>query len=405
MTGFRTTKRYCYATVYIDQVSRLSYTYLQKTATADETLEGKQAFEKYSEERGVRIRGYHADNGIFKANKWVLACRTKGQSLTFAGVNAHHQNGMAERRIRLLQELARTQLIHASKRWPNCVTANLWPYALRMANSVLNETPSMQDKTRRTAQQIFSGTNVMPNPKHWKPFGCPVYTLDSSLQTGNIFHKWKQRSRVGIYVGQSPIHAQNVALVLDRQTGYVSPQFHVAFDPSFHTVKEDQFDSLWQVKAGFVSQREPEPNEQAAATPQDSHPKRAHFEVGPSPEGATEPASKRNKEHTTRMTPSTTTTAPPEGATNPTLQHTPIQDTTEPDPPIQGPTDVQKRSGRKRQPVERLIEAMMAETSRKTEQDIEGEIFCLSAIYPITEMEEDPLMAYKASASSVKRTQ
>jgi transposase InsO family protein len=115
MTGFRAKKRYRYATVYIDQVSRLSFMYLQKTATAEETLEGKQAFEKYSEQRGVRIRGYHADNGIFKAHKWVLACRAKGQNLSFTGVNAHHQNGMAERRIRLLQELTRTMLIHASK--------------------------------------------------------------------------------------------------------------------------------------------------------------------------------------------------------------------------------------------------------------------------------------------------
>jgi hypothetical protein len=76
---------------------------------------------------------------------------------------------MAERRIRLLQELTRTVLIHACKRWPSSVTANLWPYALRMANTVLNEIPSMQDKARRTAQQIYSGVHVMPNPKHWKP--------------------------------------------------------------------------------------------------------------------------------------------------------------------------------------------------------------------------------------------
>ncbi len=40
---------------------------------------------------------------------------------------------------------------------------------------------------------------------------------------------------------------------------------------------------------------------------------------------------------------------------------------------------------------------MMAETSCMT-QGIEVEIFCLQAMYPIPEMEEDPLMAYKASA-------
>jgi transposase InsO family protein len=156
LSGFLTTKRYGYATVYIDHASRLGFVYLQKGTTADETLEGKIALEQYSKDRGVTIQTYyHADNRIFRAHKWVEACKNKGQSLTFAGVNAHHQNGMAERRIRTLQEHARTMLIHANQRWPKCVTANLWPYTLRMANAVLNETPNMLDKQRRTSQQIF----------------------------------------------------------------------------------------------------------------------------------------------------------------------------------------------------------------------------------------------------------
>ena len=67
MTGFLTNKRYKYATVYVDQASRLSFVGLQKTATADKTLLGKEAFEQYAKDRGVKVEGYHADNGIFKA--------------------------------------------------------------------------------------------------------------------------------------------------------------------------------------------------------------------------------------------------------------------------------------------------------------------------------------------------
>jgi hypothetical protein len=73
--------------------------YLQKTASAEETLLGKMAFEHYCAQHGVKIQHYRADNGIFCANKWVLDCRAKGQGLTFTGVNAHHQNGRAEARI------------------------------------------------------------------------------------------------------------------------------------------------------------------------------------------------------------------------------------------------------------------------------------------------------------------
>ena len=106
MTGKLTTKRYKYATVFVDQASRLGYVYLQKTATADETLVAKDAFERYAKDNGVTVKAYHADNGIFKAHAWVNNCTQKQQRLTFAGVNAHHQNGIAERRIRELQELA-----------------------------------------------------------------------------------------------------------------------------------------------------------------------------------------------------------------------------------------------------------------------------------------------------------
>ena len=127
MTGFITKERYKYATIYVDQASGLGYVFLQKTATATKTLESKTAWEHFALQHGVITHAYHADNGIFKAREWVMACRAKEQGLTFAAVGAHHSNGKAERRIRELQEMARTMLIHAHKRWPEAISAHLWP--------------------------------------------------------------------------------------------------------------------------------------------------------------------------------------------------------------------------------------------------------------------------------------
>ena len=67
-TGKFTTKRYKYATVFVDHVYRFSYIYLQKTATVEKTLEAKKAFESYAASHNVKILNYHADNGIFRAN-------------------------------------------------------------------------------------------------------------------------------------------------------------------------------------------------------------------------------------------------------------------------------------------------------------------------------------------------
>ena len=122
---------------------------------------------------------------------------------------------------------------------------------------------------------MFSKTNVSINAKHYKPFGCPTYILDKSLQTNLPFHKWKQQSRMGNDLGPSPQHTRNVALVMDRATGLVSPQFHVKFDPSFQSVKDDNQPLTWQLKAGLVSQRE-SANSPMARQNQQLQPANAH---------------------------------------------------------------------------------------------------------------------------------
>ena len=340
MTGRLTKARYEHATVFVDQASRLGYVYLQRTTSAEETIKAKIAFEQYARERGVIIRGYHADNGVFRAHKWVADCTSKNQALTFAGVGAHHANGVAERRIQEIQNTARTMLTHSQHRWPAAVNAHLWPYAVRAASEAFNSAPLMQDPMKRTPQQLFSGTDVHINSKYQMPFGCPVYVLDAALQNtkSKIFDKWKDRSRVGVYLGRSPSHAHNVALVLSLETGLVSPQFHVKFDPSFHSVKHGlPLESKWQLKAGF----RPPPKETDLK-------KRARAS-----EGATFQASKKRQTH-----PGVTFDAqmdqPPrgEGHEEPTVA--PVAATTE--------------------------------------------IFCLEALYPEVEDELQELVACKASA-------
>lgn len=400
LTGRLTTKRYKYATVFVDQYSGMGYTYLQQTATAEETIKAKKAFEAFAATHGVfRIEAYHADNGIFRANLWQQHCRNQGQPLTFAGVNAHHTNGAAEKRIRDIQELARTMLIHANRRWPAAITTNLWPYAIRMATDVINNTPRLQDQDKREPVNIFSSTrDVQINSKHWKPFGCPVYVLENELQAGQIYHKWRDRAKVGIYLGKSPQHARNVALVLNLTTGLVSPQFHIQFDPSFHTVNQEKFTSSWQLKAGFISQREK------------AVPKRKTEEAAFRKER--EPPNKRRR--TTRSEGVSQSEGAQQSIEQPIVER--ISDPQQnqqlnPDEatdqtgnlPSEGGTEDQTnrttttRSGRQTKKPNRLIEAMIAELENQT---IPGELLCYEAMYPHDEdpMLKDPLLAFKAVA-------
>ena len=215
----------------------------------------KHAFECSAEQRGVRIIHYHADNGRFAENAFITDCKAQRQGLSYCGVIAHFQNGIAERRIRDLQEQTRTSMLYAMNKWKRMVLICLWPYAMRHANEVANATPRKGED--QSPLERFSGVKVNPKLRHFHAFGCPTYVLDNALQSGQGSPKWKQRSRLGVYLGPSPSHARSVALVLNPRTGHVSPQFHVKFDDFFETVQDrstdlDAPEPEWKYLSGFA---------------------------------------------------------------------------------------------------------------------------------------------------------
>jgi hypothetical protein len=118
---------------------------------------------------------------------------------------------------------------------------------------ILNNTPNKYEKVSRT--ENFAKTEVWPNLHHHHHFGVPVYMLDNKAQAGFKLNKWVAKARIGIYLGKSPRHSRSIALVLNPQTGHVSPQFHVKFDDVFETVKgvTDELHGRWKVLCGFTS--------------------------------------------------------------------------------------------------------------------------------------------------------
>ena len=189
MKGIPTIQRYRAATVFVDHFSRLSYVHLQSTLTSEDTVKAKQAFEKHASTYGVKVQHYHADNGRFADNMFMKAIEEQQQSITFCGVNAHFQNGIAEKRIRDLQDLTRTVMLHASGKWPKAFASHLWPYALRCVNESMNSVPKRADG--RSAENLFADTSVLPKMDAFHAFGCPVYVLHNRLQAGMKIGKWE----------------------------------------------------------------------------------------------------------------------------------------------------------------------------------------------------------------------
>jgi hypothetical protein len=83
---------------FVDRFSRLSFIYLQESTKGAETLLAKKAFEAYAASFGVKVINYHADNGRFAEPLFLGHAETHGHTVSLCGVNAHFQNGIAEKR-------------------------------------------------------------------------------------------------------------------------------------------------------------------------------------------------------------------------------------------------------------------------------------------------------------------
>eukprot|EP00957_Ditylum_brightwellii_P081390 6190958-Ditylum_brightwellii.AAC.1 len=67
-----------------------------ESMSGEETLQLKCAYERVAAMHGVHVKQYHSDNGRFGEKAFRAACDKKDQKISFCGINAHHQNGIAE---------------------------------------------------------------------------------------------------------------------------------------------------------------------------------------------------------------------------------------------------------------------------------------------------------------------
>ena len=61
-----------------------------------DTIHAKHHFEKKMLDMGIFVQAYQSDNGIFAAADFLEEINKGLPNITFSGVGAHHQNGIAE---------------------------------------------------------------------------------------------------------------------------------------------------------------------------------------------------------------------------------------------------------------------------------------------------------------------
>ena len=225
--------KYNGGTLFVDHYSGYVFIKNQISMGTGETLTAKHEFERFGSLNGITVKAYHSDNDPFMSKEFQADLELQGQKFTASGTYAHHQNGVAERAIQTITCWARAMLMHQLMHWPDMFEESLWPFAMEHAVHIWNHLP--KSRSGLSPHELFTG---LKQPEHSnvlraRVWGCPVYVLDPKLCDGHKLPKWQNRSRIGMNLGSSPVHAATVGRVLNFDTGYVSPQFHLVYDELF----------------------------------------------------------------------------------------------------------------------------------------------------------------------------
>lgn len=225
--------------IFVDHATGYVHVEFQKSLSSHATLESKARFEETCRDFGVIPQKFLSDNGgAFTSKAFSDHLATFNQTIRFAGVGAHHHNGIAERHIRTIMSIARTMMLHSAIHWSEVADTSLWPMAVAQAVYIWNHMPN--EKSGLSPIDLFSKSR-WPNVKFHDihVWGCPVYVLNKTIADGKQIPRWEPRSQRGMYMGMSPKHASSVPLVLNLETGSITPQYHVVFDDWFATVNSD----------------------------------------------------------------------------------------------------------------------------------------------------------------------
>ena len=191
----------------------------------------------------LQVKHYHGNNGIFSAEEYRRDCDEKGQSQSFSGVGAQHQNARAEQAIQTIMYMARTFMVHASLHWTERGSddLSLWSFTVKHSVWIYNSVPNARSGLT-PLELITKERSDYREILRCHVWGCPVYVLEAKLQNDQKLPKWNRRAHLGQFVGFSDEHSSMVANVRHLTTGYISPQFHVIFEDLFETVNRTGVD-------------------------------------------------------------------------------------------------------------------------------------------------------------------
>lgn len=130
-------QRYVGGTIFADHASGLVRVFHQVSLRTSDTIRSKRLFERFARGCQREVESYHADNGSsFQSKEMQDELEKHDQVMNFSGVGAKFQNGIAERNIRTVVEMARAMMQHAFLHWSIKIFGHL-PWIMRVGFKII----------------------------------------------------------------------------------------------------------------------------------------------------------------------------------------------------------------------------------------------------------------------------
>jgi len=182
-----------YVLVIVDDFSRYSWVFFM--ATKDEAFQHfRGLFLRLDLEFPGSLKRIRSDNGgEFKNASFEQFCNERGLEHEFSSPRVPQQNGVVERKNRVLVEMARTMLDEYK------TPRKFWAEAINTACYISNRV-FLRSKLGKTSYELRFGHQ--PKVSHLRVFGCKCFVLKS----GNL-DKFEARSTDGLFLGY-PAHTR-----------------------------------------------------------------------------------------------------------------------------------------------------------------------------------------------------
>ncbi|KAK2390489.1 putative mitochondrial protein [Trifolium repens] len=203
-----------YGLVIVDDYSRFCWTLF--LSSKSDTLSAFKQFAKMIQNKlDLKIISIRSDHGgEFENNNFDKFCSKHGIEHNFSAPRTPQQNGVVERKNRILEELARTMLSGLPKYF--------WADAISTASYVLNRA-IIRPILDKTPYEILKGRK--PNLSHLRSFGCKCFILNNGKEN---LGKFDPKADEGIFLGYSL--SSKAYRVYNKRLQIVEESVHVNFD-------------------------------------------------------------------------------------------------------------------------------------------------------------------------------